>query len=49
MLKALTVLNKEMVDLLAAQDDIVIFPSKTYHGTDPYKTNGEGIPSRSTW
>jgi ectoine hydroxylase-related dioxygenase (phytanoyl-CoA dioxygenase family) len=29
-----------MVDLPVAEDDIVIFPSKTFHGTDPNNTNG---------
>ena len=40
LLKASTPLNSEMVDLPVAEDDIVIFPSKTFHGTDPNNTNG---------
>ena len=43
MLKASTPLNSEMVDLPVEEDDIVIFPSKTYHGTDPNNTNGARI------
>jgi hypothetical protein len=43
LLKASTPLNSEMVDLPVAEDDIVIFPSKTFHGTDPNTTNGERI------
>jgi uncharacterized protein (TIGR02466 family) len=43
LLKASTPLNSEMVDLPVAEDDIVIFPSKTFHGTDPNNTNGTRI------
>jgi hypothetical protein len=43
LLKASTPLNSEMVDLPVEEDDIVIFPSKTYHGTDPNNTNGARI------
>lgn len=38
-----TVLNSEMVDLPVEADDIVIFPSKTYHGTEPNETMGTRI------
>lgn len=43
LLKASTPLNSEMVDLPVTEDDIVIFPSKTFHGTDPNNTNGARI------
>jgi uncharacterized protein (TIGR02466 family) len=43
LLKASTPLNSEMVDLPVDDDDIVIFPSKIYHGTDPNNTDGERI------
>jgi uncharacterized protein (TIGR02466 family) len=43
LLKASTPLNSEMVDLPVAEDDIVIFPSKTYHGTEPNNTDGRRI------
>lgn len=36
-------LNREMVDLPVDEDDIVIFPSETSHGTDPTSTDGERI------
>jgi hypothetical protein len=38
-----TVLNSEMVDLPVEEDDIVIFPSKTFHGTEPNDTNGTRV------
>lgn len=37
------ILNSEMVDLPVGEDDIVIFPSKTYHGTEPNNTPGTRI------
>ncbi len=37
------VLNSEMVDLPVEEDDIVIFPSKTYHGTEPNETHGTRV------
>lgn len=43
LLKTSTPLNSELVDLSVAEDDIVIFPSKTFHGTDPNDTDGERI------
>lgn len=43
LLKTSSPLNSEMVDLPVAEDDIVIFPSKTFHGTDPNNTNGSRI------
>lgn len=36
-------LNREMVDLPVDEDDIVIFPSETSHGTDPTSTDVERI------
>ena len=38
-----TVLNSEMVDLPVEEDDIVIFPSKTFHGTEPNETTGTRV------
>jgi uncharacterized protein (TIGR02466 family) len=43
LLKVSTPLNSEMVDLPVEEDDIVIFPSKTFHGTDPNDTDGARI------
>jgi uncharacterized protein (TIGR02466 family) len=43
LLKASTPLNSELVDLPVVEDDIVIFPSKTFHGTDPNNTDGARI------
>lgn len=43
LLKAATPLNSEMVNLPVAEDDVVIFPSKIFHGTEPNNTNGARI------
>lgn len=37
------ILNSELVDLPVEEDDIVVFPSKTYHGTEPNNTPGTRI------
>ncbi|MEQ8585394.1 MAG: putative 2OG-Fe(II) oxygenase [Thalassobaculaceae bacterium] len=37
------ILNSEMVDLPVEEDEVVIFPSKTYHGTEPNNTSGTRV------
>jgi len=38
LLTASNILNSEMVNLPVAEDDVVIFPSKAYHATEPNET-----------
>lgn len=37
------VLNSEMVNLPVAEDDVVIFPSKIYHATEPNEGEGQRV------
>lgn len=39
LLTASNVLNSEIVNLPVAEDDVVIFPSKAYHATEPNETD----------
>ena len=36
-------LNSEIVNLPVAEDYVVIFPSKTYHATEPNDTDGPRV------
>lgn len=39
LLTASNILNSEMVNLPVVEDDVVIFPSKAYHATEPNETD----------
>lgn len=39
LLTASNILNSELVNLPVAEDDVVIFPSKAYHATEPNETD----------
>ena len=43
LIKTPNILNSEIVTLPAEEDDIVLFPSKTYHATEPNQTDGPRI------
>lgn len=38
-----SILNSEMVNLPVVEDDVVIFPSKVYHATEPNETEGRRV------
>ncbi len=43
LLLAGNLLNSEIVNLPVVEDDVVIFPSKTYHATEPNETDGPRV------
>lgn len=43
LVKTSNILNSEFVNLPVEEDDIVLFPSKTYHATEPNETDGPRI------
>lgn len=43
LLTASNILNSEIVNLPVAEDDVVIFPSKAYHATEPNETDGPRV------
>jgi len=43
LIKEGSILNSEFVNLPVEEDDIVLFPSKTYHATEPNPTDGPRV------
>lgn len=43
LVKSSSILNSELVNLPVEEDDIVLFPSKTYHATEPNPTDGARV------